>query len=66
MLRLTPKGTEIQILVPPTVPVVTVAPGDPSLLVPGAAVFFSGTPAGDGSLVASRILVGRDGVVPPM
>ena len=48
---------------PPGVPIVTFGPGDPSLLVPGAAVFFSATSA-DGRLSATRILVGKDGVVP--
>jgi hypothetical protein len=65
VLRLSPKGTDVQIVVPPGVPIVTFGPGDPSLLVPGAAVFFSATSA-DGRLSATRILVGKDGVVPPM
>ena len=53
-------------MVPPDAPIVTLGPGDPSLLVPGAAVFLSASPQGDGSLSAARILVGKDGVIPPM
>jgi hypothetical protein len=29
-------------------------------------VFLSASPQGDGSLSAARILVGKDGVIPPM
>ena len=66
LLRLTPKGREVRVVVPPDAPIVTLGPGDPSLLVPGAAVFLSASPQGDGSLSAARILVGKDGVIPPM
>ena len=66
LLRLMPKGREVRVLVPPDAPIVTLGPGDPSLLVPGAAVFLSASPQGDGSLSAARILVGKDGVIPPM
>jgi hypothetical protein len=47
-------------------PVVTLAPGDPSLLQPGTAVFISAMKAADGTLSASRVTAGKDGVPPPM
>lgn len=54
------------IVVPPDTPVVTFEPGSPALLVPGAHVIVMGIEASDGSLSATRILVGKDGLVPPM
>jgi hypothetical protein len=54
------------IVVPPDTPVVTFEPGSPALLVPGAHVIVTGIEASDGSLSATRILVGKNGLVPPM
>jgi hypothetical protein len=54
------------IVVPADTPVVTYEPGSPSLLVPGSRVIVVGTEAADGKLSASLILVGKDGLVPPM
>jgi hypothetical protein len=54
------------IVVPPDTPVVTFEPGSPALLVPGAHVIVMGSEASDGSLSATRILVGKNGLVPPM
>jgi hypothetical protein len=65
-LTLRYKDGEKKIAVPPEAPVVTFAPGDPSLLKPGAAVFVPARKEADGTLGAARVLVGRDGVVPPM
>jgi hypothetical protein len=45
---------------------VTLGPGDKALLAPGAAVFVPAQRAADGTLSAGRVLVGKDGVVPPM
>jgi hypothetical protein len=47
-------------------PVVTLAPGDPSLLQPGTAVFILAMKAADGTLAAGRVIAGKDGVQPPM
>ena len=47
------------------VPIVRVEPGDESLLVPGAHVVLTATKQADGTLAASRISVGRNGLVPP-
>jgi len=60
------KGGEKQIVVPDDVPVVTLAPGDHSLLKPGVHVVVVTTKAADGSLSAGAVLAGQDGVVPPM
>lgn len=54
------------VVVPPDTPVVTYEPGSPALLVPGAHVIAVGTEASNGSLSATRISVGKDGLVPPM
>ncbi len=65
-LTLKHKDGENSITVPKDVPVVTFAPGDKTLVVPGAHVMVPTTKQADGSLTASRILVGKDGVTPPM
>jgi hypothetical protein len=57
---------EKRIVIPADVPVVQLAVGDRSLLVPGAHAVFFVTAAADGSQVVERALVGRNGVVPPM
>jgi hypothetical protein len=54
------------IVVPPDTPVVTFEAGSPALLVPGAHVTVMGIEASDGSLSATRISVGKNGLVPPM
>jgi hypothetical protein len=68
LLTLTYKGGKVKVTVPAdaNAPLVTVGPGDRSLLVVGAAVFFSATRAADASLSAARVLVRKEGVVPPM
>jgi hypothetical protein len=66
LLRLKYQGGETEIEVPMEAPVVTLAPGDRSLLQPGTAVFIPATKNADGSLAASRIVAGKDGVQPPM
>jgi hypothetical protein len=66
LLKLKYKGGENEIEVPPEAPVVTLAPGDRSLLQPGTVVFIPATKNADGTLAASRIVAGKDGVQPPM
>jgi hypothetical protein len=65
-LKVTYKGGEKTIFVPPEVPIVTYEPGDRSMLVIGAHViiFANDTPGAD--LTATRISVGKNGLVPPM
>jgi hypothetical protein len=66
VLTLKHKSGETKIAVPAEAPVVTLGPGDKALLAPGAAVFVPATKAADGALSAMRVLVGKDGLVPPM
>ena len=66
LLKLKYKGGENEIEVPMEAPIVTVVPGDRSLLQPGTVVFIPATKNADGSLSASRIVAGKDGVPPPM
>jgi hypothetical protein len=66
LLKLNYKDGEKELEVPMEAPIVTLAPGDPSLLRPGAPVFISAMKAADGSLAASRVIAGKDGVQPPM
>ena len=66
VLTLTYKDGQQELVVPPGTPVVTIAPGDTSLLKPGNHVFLSATQQPGGGLTASRITVGKDGLVPPM
>jgi hypothetical protein len=61
------KDGEKTIVVPPGVPIVAYVPGDKSELKVGAKIFIAGAAKQpDGSLVAARIGVGRDGLTPPM
>jgi hypothetical protein len=66
LLKLKYAGGENEIDVPPEAPIVTLAPGDPSLLQPGTVVFIPAMKSADGTLAASRVIAGRDGVEPPM
>jgi hypothetical protein len=66
MLTLRYKDGEKKIFVPKEAPIVTFAPGDRSLVQPGALAMVVAVKQGDGSFVASRLLVGKDGLVPPM
>ncbi|HEX2941092.1 MAG TPA: DUF5666 domain-containing protein [Rhodopila sp.] len=65
-LTLTYKGGEQKVFVPPGVPVITYEPGSRALLKPGAHVIIFANHAADNSLTATRIGVGKDGLVPPM
>jgi hypothetical protein len=60
------KGGQKSIVVPPDAPVVMFAPGDKAMLVPGAHVQVQARRSDDGKLTADRVLVGKDGLVPPM
>ena len=66
-LTLKYKDGEKNIVVPTDIPIVTYLPGDKSELKAGAKIFISAAAKQpDGSLVANRIGVGRDGLTPPM
>ena len=65
-LTLSYKGGTQKIIVPPDTPIVSFVPGDKSLLKTGARIFSVVQQTGDGTLTAQRILVGKDGISPPM
>jgi len=65
-LTLKYKDGENRIIVPTDVPIVTFAVGDRSLLSPGAGILVSALKQPDGTMTASRVVVGKDGVKPPM
>jgi len=50
----------------PNTPVVIFEPGSRSMPVPGARIILFGTRAAHGAVMAKRISVGKDGLVPPM
>ncbi len=54
------------ITLPPNIPVVTFAPGQKAQLVPGAHVVVMATRQPNGMLKADRVLVGKNGLTPPM
>lgn len=65
-LTLSYKGGERKINVPQATPIVTFAPATPADVTAGAVVFVPAQKKDDGSLGATRVLVGKNGVVPPM
>jgi hypothetical protein len=66
VLKVAYKGGESEIIVASDAPIVTFAPGDASLLKPGAAFILTALKKPDGSLSASRVTAEKDGVKPPM
>ena len=60
------KDGEQTIVVPPDAPIVTFEPGTAQMLRPGAHVMLSARVQPDGSLAATGVAVGKDGLVPPM
>jgi hypothetical protein len=65
-LTVTYKGGTQTIRLESSTPIVTFAPGARSDLAAGAAFIAFGSRAADGSMDAARILVGKDGLIPPM
>lgn len=61
----TGKGTQ-KLTLPAGIPFVTFAPGQMSQLIPGAHVVVFGHRGAGGVVAAERVLVGKDGLVPPM
>jgi len=60
------KDGEKTIIVPTGAPIVTLEPGERGMLVRGAHIIVSATQRPDGALTASRVTVGKNGLVPPM
>jgi hypothetical protein len=65
-LKLSYKGGSSDITVPENVPIVTFAPATHADLLAGKKVFIVATPGDGGTFVGQRIVVEKDGVVPPM
>ena len=59
-------GQSKKIVLAPNTPIVTFAPAVNADVKPGAAVFVPADRADDGKLSTSRVVVGKDGLVPPM
>jgi hypothetical protein len=66
VLHVTFKDGESEYTVGPEVPILAGAPGDRSLLTPGAVVFVFALKKPDGTLTSSRLYAEKDGVKPPM
>lgn len=65
-LTLTYKGGEQTVFVPAMAPVITYAPATAAALKKGAHVIISASQNPDGTMTATRIGVGKNGLVPPM
>lgn len=59
-------GKEKKIAIPDGTPVVTLAPATKADLKSGAVVFVSGEKAADGAMTGRQVVVGKNGVIPPM
>ncbi|MBB6407674.1 hypothetical protein [Mesorhizobium sangaii] len=59
-------GQTKKISIPDTTPVVTFAPATPTDLKPGATVVVTAEREADGTLSSGRVVVGNNGVAPPM
>ena len=66
MMKVSYKGQEAEINVPPDIPVVGYVSGDATLLKPGATVVIFARREADGSLTAASVTAEKDGVKPPM
>ena len=61
------KDGEKTVIVTPETAIVAMGPGKPEMLKPGAKILiFGATRAANGSLSAQSVVVGRDGLAPPM
>jgi hypothetical protein len=65
-LKLSYKGGNNEVTVPPNVPIVTFTPAARTDLTVGKKVFVVATAASQGAFVAQRVVVEKDGVAPPM
>lgn len=66
LLTLTYKGGEQKVYVPENAPVITYEPATRDALKPGAHIIAFVARNADGSQTATRVGVGKDGLVPPM
>lgn len=66
VMKVTYKGKEAEINIPPGTPIVGYVSGDATLLTPGAAVVIFARKQPDGSLTATGVTAEKNGVKPPM
>ena len=66
MLTLKYKGGDAKVFVPPGTPIVKNVPGNRSLLKPGVGVFIPSMRGENGTITATRVTAGVNGVMPPM
>jgi hypothetical protein len=59
-------GQTKKISITPGTPIVTFAPATAADVKPGTVVFIPAQRSDDGKITAARLVVGKDGVVPPM
>ena len=59
-------GGSQTIAIPAGIPIVAIEPGQSADLQPGAHVFVIAHKNSAGTLIADRVLAGKNGVVPPM
>ncbi len=60
------KGGEKKVTIGKDIPIVKIVMADKDDVKPGVAVFMVGEPNADSTLSGGRLVVGKDGVVPPM
>jgi hypothetical protein len=65
-LTVTYKGGSQTLRLPKDAPIVAFAPGERADLKPGVAAIARGAKGPDGAIDAAAVIVGRDGVTPPM
>jgi len=65
-LTLRYQGGEKKVVVPENVPIITYMPATQAMLTPGAHVIITAVQKPDGTVLATRVGVGKDGLVPPM
>jgi hypothetical protein len=65
-ITITYKGGDKRVVVPDDVPIVTYEPANREALTVGASVLVNGSRAADGTVTATSVSVGKNGLVPPM
>jgi uncharacterized protein DUF5666 len=66
MLTMKYKGGEQKVFIPPGTPIVRNVPADRAALKPGAGVYIPAVRGDDGTVTATRVTVGLNGIMPPM
>ena len=66
MLTLKYKGGDAKVFIPPGTPIVKNVPADRSALKPGAGVYIPAVRGDDGTVTATRVTVGLNGIMAPM